>query len=169
MSSATLHLTGDPGLALSWSLIGGSLPWSFNLSAVGQSVSKPLFLIGTTESSVDLDDIIPKPATADFEFSVPPGFTDEDAKGFSIGVWRLFQDHLGLVEWYAPATIDFGDYGALAIGLEDLWFGTPGYADDVVTVTMTRAPVPQPMTLLLLVAGVAGFGAPWLTLRRRKD
>ncbi|MGH7304621.1 MAG: hypothetical protein ACRELZ_15110 [Candidatus Rokuibacteriota bacterium] len=160
MSSAELSLRNvDPGLVLYNSLVGGALPWTFTLNNIGDTATRDVFVIGTHESSVTLfEDTKSYPATASFKFSSPPGVSS-DATGTSDG--RLgWHDDIGLVSWDDSAYVDFGAYGALAISLADVSFGTPGEAVDAVTVRLVRGgaiAVSAPSTLVLLACGIAGI------------
>jgi hypothetical protein len=172
----TTHGWGD-GLGISWMTNPGMAPWTFTLNEVGDFASRQLIRIGTPEFDMEADDLVPKDATATFTFSQPPGVSGP-ATGESYG-----QATLGYVDWQTPAIIDFGAGGELTISLADVSFGLNswkwwekddpniGYTGvpDLVTITMTREPVPQPMTLLLLGAGVtaASFSARLLQRRRQ--
>ncbi len=140
---------------------------------VGDSTDVDLFLIYTTETTVNLDDLAPQPISVAFAFTSPSamgtlGGTTVGEKSF-LG---FFQN--GTVSFDAPLVIDFGTGGQISIALNDadynsgIFWGLDEGIDEAAmitaTITYVSASVPLPAGGLLLVTALGGAAA----LRRRK-
>ena len=159
--------TEDPGLVLyENNLYSNAL--EFTLDSVGESKTFELFEIGTNETALNLDDLIPYEIDVDFNFSTPTGFEGE-ANGITGAGW--FIGSFGYVAWDNPFVLEFGNYGLLAITLENDKFRLPGSTTIDATFTLLRADggtystaVPEPTSALLLGIGVLAMSA----VRRRQ-
>jgi hypothetical protein len=74
--------TSDPGLVVSATPV--AFP-TFTLNNVGDFADFTVLTVGTTESSVDLDDFAPLPITVAFQFSAPAGATGTPVRGNTVG------------------------------------------------------------------------------------
>jgi hypothetical protein len=161
--------TEDPGLVLFEKTLYSN-PLSFALNNVGESVTFALFEIGTKETALNLDDLIPYKIEVDFNFSSPaPGFGGE-ANGLTGAGWLL--DSFGYVAWDNPFELKFGNYGLLGITMENAKFDLPGSTKIDATFTLLRADggqpttvVPEPTSALLLGLGVVAVSV----VRRRRQ
>jgi hypothetical protein len=167
--SISLH-NADPGLVVWSDPLGGQL--SFDLDATGdsfstQQTSDPLFTLGTDETALNLDDIVPYEINVDFTFTSPDGLNGT-ANGITGAAWlgRSF----GYVVWDNPLVLAFGNYGSLGISLTNATFGLPGTAPVHGTFTLLQADggngyptrVPEPASGILL-----GLGAFTLAAKNR--
>ena len=173
LDSFTVNVPSDPGLALfATSLV--SDPYQFTLDNVGDTHSVNLFSIGTTEQSLELDDLfIPKVVSVDYSFTAPPPPFGGSGGGLSIGYFGTQQicpfpgfcfnipEEQGGVAWGAPAFLNFGTTGLLSITLQNVSFDVPGSSPVQATFRLERANVPEPATFLLL-----GMGAAVAAVRR---
>jgi hypothetical protein len=160
--------TEDPGLVLYENNLYSDL-LEFTLNIVGESKTFKLFEIGTNETALNLDDLIPYEINVDFNFSTPTGFEGE-ANGITGAGW--FLGSFGYVAWDNPFNLEFGNYGLLGITLENDTFGLPGSTKIDATFTLLRddggvppTTVPEPTSALLLGIGVLGMSA----VRRRRQ
>jgi hypothetical protein len=167
--------SADPGLVLHWSPIAPGL--NFNLPTVGASPSFDLFSLWTNEGSIEPDDLIAKPISAIFSFTLPSlfgGGLNGETVGESV-FFGLFQD--GRVTWNdgGDALLDFAGGGQLLAHLDDAVFNGglfgldegPGDGADIhATFTLVRSAVPEPATWAMMIRGMAMVGAG-LRLRRR--
>lgn len=157
----------DSGLAL-WSqdiLADGS---TFTLDNVGQSVTRTLFQIGTKETQLNWDDLVPHTIDVQFWFTTPPPPYTDNANGITGAfTWGGDADPFGYVLWDNPLTLAFGKTGLLGITLQHGTFNLPGSAPVNATFTLLNADtgatpsstsVPEPSTLLMLTAGLAVVG-----------
>jgi hypothetical protein len=174
ISSANMSFSMDGSIGLA---VGGSnfglLPLTFTLWEVGDSISVPVFKVGTTESSAEGPpdtDANHRPAAVSFNVG---SATSPDVIGESYGDPST---NRGYIDWGAPVLMDLGIAGgAFTISLQDVSFDMfsvnweSSVVPNIATFTLTQKPVPQPMTLLLLGAGVTGasFGARWMQRRRQ--
>ena len=131
----------------------------------GQSASLAAFRIGTRETSVDADDLVPKMARATFFFS-RPATVDAAVKGVSFGVDLLVKE--GGVVLFGLPDIVTTDLSTFMVDLDPVKFGVPGSAIVKVNVKQlsSRQPVPEPASVALLVSGGA---LVWGALRRRRQ
>src|SRR5262245_61307024 len=126
--SVSLH-NADPGLVVWSDPLGGHL--SFDLDAAGDSFSTgtdtpdPLFTLGTDETALNIDDIIPYEINVDFSFTTPDGLAGT-ATGITGAAW--LGKSFGYVVWDNPLVLAFGNSGSLAISLTNATFGLPGTA-----------------------------------------
>jgi hypothetical protein len=158
-----LH-TGDPGLVV-WATDLLGAPTSFDLTNAGDAWSADLFRIGTSESALNLDDIIPYDIEVDFTFSSPPPAFGGTAEGLTGAGW--FFRSFGYVVWDNPLVLSFGNTGQLAITLTNETFGLPGSAVvnatfkllQADTATTPAVPVPEPASLVLTAIGLFGAAA----------
>jgi hypothetical protein len=156
----------DPGLVVWANPSFSDADITFDLSSVGQSVSKTLFRIGTNETAFNLEDDLKQYAIqVAFNFSAPA------VSGTALGVtgagWLI--KGFGYVDWKDPLKLAFGSTGVLAVTLQDTKFGLPGSADVKATFTLLKADTPtfstpEPGVMLLLLIGAGAVGLA----RRRK-
>src|SRR5699024_4458817 len=148
----------------------------------GDSVSAPLFKIWTDETSVNNDDVVSKPISADFSFLLPQIFNGS-VTGSTIGgrvcVFGLCGLNQGEVAWDGPADIYFGpnNDGHIRITLTDETFnwgpiGTlPGEffgatVEGTMTLIADATAVPAPGGLAAFGFVLLGLGA---LLRRKRQ
>jgi hypothetical protein len=163
----------DPGLVL-WqqSLLG--TPTSFSLATVGQSFTTALFRLGTNETSLNLDDLIPHGISVGFGFTSPPPGFGGTAHGATGGFW--FKKGFGYAIWNNPLVLSFGNTGLLGISLSNATFGLPGSAIISATFELLRADsappvpplqVPESSSAALLGTGLM-IALGFAFLRRRR-
>lgn len=178
--------SSDPGLVISTAQsaspfsLGGN-QFQFTLSSVGDTESFNLFRIWTNETSINSDDTVAKTISTVFNFVLPPpafgGQIDGDTDGVSL-LLGLIQ--YGTLEWDGDGStvLSFGELGdgKLKIWLEDEVFnkGVFGlnegehYGAEVKVkfkLLAEATEVPEPVTISLLGAGLAGLG---FAARRRR-
>jgi hypothetical protein len=164
--TVSVHNSESGGLGL-WTEKLLPAPKSFWLSHFGETYSASLFRVGTKEKDVDKDDEKTRPVTVGFSFSSPLGFSGT-AEGIS-GAVKWFGG-VGYVAWDNPLILKFGTTGLLQVTLMPAVFGVPGYSTVGAKFTLLRndspgpVGVPEPSTLLLMGAGIAGLAG----LRRRR-
>lgn len=188
-SYATSYQQSDPGLVLQTADMtpGAGTGFTFDLSALGQSTSVDLFHLYTNESSVDLDDIVAKPISVGFNFSLPDnatgGVSGSTGGQFNISLKGLYEN--GYVVWQnnGNTTIDFGDGAQLQVHLDDAIFnkgpaswlnphlnpGTVGQATITADFTLSKlaSAVPEPMSWAMMLTGFFGLGAALRASRRQ--
>jgi PEP-CTERM motif-containing protein len=163
--NVNLHTT-DPGLVLFED--SHLAPYTqFTLNNVGDSQTLTLFRIGTRETALNGDDLVPYDITVDFQLSTPPPPFGDTANGVTGAGW--FLGSFGYVIWNNPLVMTFGNYGQLAISLENETFRLPGSTYVDATFTLLRADggstaVPEPASALLFGVGAVAIGV----IRRRR-
>lgn len=164
----------DPGLVLWENDLPGApgtpgdpnAPATFELNAVGDVYETSLFRLGTNETALNWDDLMPYSIAVDFDFSTPlPGFQG-DAQGMTGAGW--FFGDFGYAVWDNPLLLDFNG-GQLAVSLSNVAFALPGYSDVTARFKLTRldsgvTAVPEPASLALFGIGAAAMAA----CRRRR-
>jgi hypothetical protein len=159
--SVSVH-NADPGLAVWSNPSGGSL--SFDLGSTGDAFSTTLFELGTDETALNRDDVIPYSINVDFDFTSPDGLSGT-ASGITGAAWlgRSF----GYVVWDNPLVLAFGNYGSLGISLTNATFGLPGATPVGATFTLLQADgssgggtrVPEPSSAILFGLGAVALAA----------
>lgn len=166
--SATVN-NADPGLVLATSDLPGAI--SFSLNNVGETATRNLFVLYTDESSLQSDDLVAKPISVAFSFTLPSAFggtVTGDTYGQSI-LRGLFQK--GHVTWDGPQVLNFGNGGQLQVSLNDADFnaGLFGLGKSGATIagtfSLVSAAVPEPATWTMMIAG---FGLTGAAIRRRR-
>ena len=170
---------GDGGLGISYADLPGDVDFFLDL---GGSATVDLFRIYTNEASINPDDLIDQPISVGFSFTAPTGFGGSvggvtDGHGLPI----VFRGRLlgytlesGSVAWDGPQILNFGNGGKLKVALNDATFnfglidlnGGPNAGAPIrATFTYEAAPVPEPATWAVMIAG---FGLSGAALRRRR-
>jgi hypothetical protein len=147
--------TSDPGLVLSEAdlLADGS---SFDLVNVGDSFSTALFRIGTADSTLNFDDLLPQTIDVSFLFSSPPPDFGGTSSGISGSFW--WGQSYGYVLWDNPLLLSFGSTGLLSITLSNALFTMPGAATVYATFQLVRAETlttPEPATILSMLVAIS--------------
>lgn len=172
-SSVTAN-SGDPGLLISTSLVGGLGSNLFTLDN-GQSKTFDFFRISTTEGAINGDDLTPKSVNAFLDFAVPNPNSGTTVNGQTYGVlsglWGSIQ--YGKLVWSGPVFVTAADR-TFQISLSDevfnygaLW-GT-GKIGAVVeaTVTQVSSQTPAPVPEGSATAGLLGLGLLAVAFSRR--
>lgn len=149
-----------------------SQPYSFDLDAVGDSVTVDLFEIWTPEQQLDLDDIFPQAISVTFDFSAPPPPFDGSSTGLT-GAATILLGSGGYLTWDGPIVVNFGPNGdgqlqiSLSNEIFNPWFGTefrPGQdygatveAEFTLLAEASAPVVPEPTTILVW-SGLALMG-----------
>ncbi len=178
--------TSDPGLALTASAFTGTFnvnlaPSDGNAGNGNEEIAViPLFSLYTTESSIDLDDIMfTGTAKLRFEFTSPtPNNGPTTVVGTTGGVVIPFLFKGGYLDWNPGNVLDDNakmqlTYGPLNDGLMSIYVngGTYNGVNKQLPVAATfdwdhdATAVPEPATWALMISG---FGLAGATLRRRR-
>ena len=171
------NLGGDPGLTIT----GAAGSFSTDLALGTPQVVTNLFTIGTSEQSVELDDILfTHSVDVVFSFTNPFDAAGSPLTGTTSGFYSLFgscsllgftgggNGGCGQVQWTGgPQTFSFGDGGTFSIALNDAIFATPGSASISGTFTLLTPAVPEPATWAMMLLGFAGVGFAMRRARAR--
>ena len=171
-----LGIAGDLALGIETDA-SGYLPYTTpNLSVGGIDVF-PLFDIWTNESNITADDLITKPISVSFSFSMPVA-TGGPIFGTTVGSADDFFGSLindqGNVSWDSSADFSFGNGGIFRVSLSPASFNDsasaggfgvdliPGQANGATieaTLEYVQAPnaVPVPPAIFLLGTGILGI------------
>ena len=166
--SATVNNV-DPGLVLGLTDLPGGI--SFSLNNPGDTATRDLFVLWTDEGSLQADDLVPKPISVAFSFTLPTAFggaVGGDTYGEKV-FYGLFQH--GHVAWDGPQILNFGNGGQLKVSLNDTDFngGFLGLGKTGATITgsfdLVSNAVPEPATWAMMITG---FGLAGAAVRRRR-
>jgi hypothetical protein len=144
--------TTNPGLIIDVNPSSG--PLSFSLDNTGDSTPwMPLFEVTTNDHS-GLDNLIPQPIAASFDFISP------DADGLVGGITGSFFIFNYLL-WDGPETLLFNYGGALGVYLSDAIFGYGSHRGGVVSAKFTLLSAPSaPLSVLNGPSPSAPLAAP---------
>lgn len=158
----------DPGLVVSASPV--AFP-TFTLNDVGDFAEFTVLTVGTGETVVNLDDLVPLPLSVAFRFTNPTGAAGTPVTGNTVGFIAPFtacgfaQGGCGVAVFNAPSVFEFGQGGRFSVALSHAIFATPGSANVTGRFTLVSAPVPEPATWAMMVLG---FGAIGGAMRARR-
>jgi hypothetical protein len=146
----------------------------FTLANVNDTFTTNVLSVGTTEGTVNLfEDTNPRQISASFSFLNPADANGSPVTGTTYGYIIPFTGcgvifgGCGAVNWSdTPTIFNFGDGGSFSLLLHDASFGTPGSANVQGTFTYVTAPVPEPATWAMMLAG---FGAVGFAMRRSRS
>jgi hypothetical protein len=151
--SVSLNTNEQEGLALYWQPF---LPFgTSNVLDVGTAGRRTLFNLGTSELSIDLDDVTHKDITVTLNWSAPSGISSGYVTGETYGI----VNYANRVMWDSPALFNLGDGTELSIKLLNAEFGAPSLTNIEMEYSYYLKAVPEPMSLLLLGLGLLGLGA----------
>jgi hypothetical protein len=115
-----------------------------------------LFTLGTKESALNWDDVVPYPISVTLNFSSPSTFG-----GVSTGITGALLG--GYLIWDNPLLLNFGSGGLLAVSLTGGSFPLPGQMNVGATFTLVKSgtggsvSVPEPASILLLLVGAVAL------------
>ena len=178
------HNTADPGLKVATKTINSTL--SFDLAAVGDTYTAPLFKLSADESAINADDYSWSTIAVDFGFTSPAsgsgevgGYTHGDTGYNFLGLPDAHE--YGVVGWWNSQDVfELSDGTMLGVSLnsgdfsDGQFYGLSTGASHglKVSATFTLLPdcgptpaAPEPGTWALMMAGVGLAGA---ALRRRR-
>jgi hypothetical protein len=169
--------TGNTNLGLS--MTGSPGTFSTDLNLLSPQHVDNLFTIGTPESSVEFDDLIPHAISVVFSFTNPLDASGSPLTGVTSGFYSLLGScsafHLtgggnggcGQVSWTGgPQVFSFGQGGTFSVALDNAIFATPGNANIGGTFTLLTPSVPEPATWAMMLLG---FGAVGFAMRRERS
>jgi hypothetical protein len=139
-------------------LLPHNTAYSFELEK-GESITIPLFTIGTDENSVQTDDTYHQPISTHFNITQSGTQFSATVTGES---YAIMSTDNGVISWSDPVDVSFGlnGLGKLRFDLNNITFPTPG--EGTINGTITLMEVPEPTSISLLAFGTLTI------LKRRK-
>ena len=166
-STVTGPALTDPGLVMEFKINADLGSYLFDVAEGASSGSFLFATFWTNEGTINWgEDNVPQSLTANVDFDSPDllGTVNGSSNGDRdlIGFWSGWN-----ISWTSPVTIDYGNGGSFELSLSEAsagndWFHGPDGVSANVYATITNqndptAPVPEPSTMLLFGAGLAGL------------